>query len=832
MSVSLTNTSVVNASYDWIGLYQFNADNTPFLPWECRSVGAGSVLSRYLPMNGCADIARASFAVIGATTSPVPTPALTSVTLLVAQPGVLQVGGTVTATFSTSGPINTSDLIGLYKASDGDAQYLALSSVGTAVNGTLSINAPTVAGNYDLRYLARDPSSINTYYIAARSNIFSVVTSVPTPTPTPTSTPTPTPSPTLSSLAPILVAQPSSVQTGSDMPVSLSGIWRSTGDYVALYEASAPDAQYLDFKVAAASMSFTAPATQGNYNFRYLARDEGGNYYVAGTSNIVTVSSTPPTATPTATPASTPIPTPTPTPTPTQTLASGASSQCTLYVAPNGSSSGNGSFSSPWSLTTIAGGVPEFDGNPPPPAVIQPGDTICLRGGTYVPAPGLTVFFRTTLAGTAGHQITIQPYPGEHVIIDPQAPAGGDAKNHIFILEGPYVTIRDLEITDSYAMNRTDGRPGGIQVAQGATGAKVINNVVHDTGDGIDKNDLAADVEFYGNVIYNVGWDDRLNGLQQGGTGHGMYASNDSGSFRVYNNIIAASFGFGFHFYSAGVGHLNNFDVQDNVSLNNGYWTRYHDSSYATEGRGTDNYLIGHRPVVGMNFTRNFGYHREQRGAQNIELGYTGVENVSGSATANVLVGGVNDIQFFPTLTFTGNYISSNFHEILGWTPSAEPVSVAINNNTYFFYPSDCSALPFAYSGVDKSVAQWRALGFDANSTINACGVRDVTPTVTIKPNAYDANRFHVIVNNPAIGTIVTLNLSSALTSGDRFELRNAQDYYGTLVASGTYNGPISVNMATLNVATPIGYGMLSNVTPLAMMTTGPQFGVFILTRK
>ncbi len=47
------------------------------------------------------------------TPTPVPIPGLTSVTLLVAQPGVLQVGGTVTATFSTSGPINTSDLIGL-----------------------------------------------------------------------------------------------------------------------------------------------------------------------------------------------------------------------------------------------------------------------------------------------------------------------------------------------------------------------------------------------------------------------------------------------------------------------------------------------------------------------------------------------------------------------------------------------------------------------------------------------------------------------------------------------------------------------------------------------
>jgi hypothetical protein len=44
--------------------------------------------------------------------NPVSTPTLTSVTVLLAQPSELQVGGTVTATFSTSGPVNPSDLIG------------------------------------------------------------------------------------------------------------------------------------------------------------------------------------------------------------------------------------------------------------------------------------------------------------------------------------------------------------------------------------------------------------------------------------------------------------------------------------------------------------------------------------------------------------------------------------------------------------------------------------------------------------------------------------------------------------------------------------------------
>jgi hypothetical protein len=89
-----------------------------------------------------------------------------------------------------------------------------------------------------------------------------------------------------------------------------------------------------------------------------------------------------------------------------------------------------------------------------------------------------------------------------------------------------------------------------------------------------------------------------------------------------------------------------------------------------------------------------------------------------------------------------------------------------------------------------------------------------------------------VIINNPLSSTTVTLNLSSALANGDTFELHNAQDYYGPLVASGTYNGPISINMTTLKVATPVAYGSMPNSTPLAQMTSGPQFGAFILIKR
>ena len=650
-------------------------------------------------------------------------------------------------------------------------------------------------------------------------------TPLPTPQPTPTATPTPAPTPLPSPTPTPMVGFP----VNSRIEVNAEGVYvsDSSGALLGTQSGGSQGKTVAPGVPRGARVSYNVDFDSGPDGWV----DDDHIKLVAAPSPTPTPAPSPaptPSPTPGPTPTPTPLPTPTPTPSPTPTLV--PLSQCTWYVATNGSSSGNGSLSSPWSLATIAGGVPDFDGNPPPPAAIQPGDTICLRGGTYI-STSSTVFFRTTLAGTPGHQITIQPYPGERAIIDAHSPALGNTRDEIFIIEGPYVTIRDLEITDSWT-NRIDSRPGGILIAQGAHDVKLINNIIHDTGDGIDHNGPASNCEIYGNLVYNVGWDDRTNGLQQGGTGHAMYASNDSGFLKVYNNILASSFGFGFHFYSAGSGEFNGLDVQDNVALNNGYWTRYHDSSYATEGRGTTNYLIGHRPVSGLLLTRNFGYHREQRGTQNLELGYSGVENVSGTATNNVFVGGINTIDHFPTLTFTGNYISS-FFENIQFIAADTPVSTTINNNRYYYYRTDCPP-QFGLTANDTAttVTQWKALGFDANSTFNTCGTRDNAPTVTIKSNIYDANRFQVVVHNPASLTNVTLNLSAALTNGSLFELRNAQDYFGPLVASGTYNGPISINMTTLNVAIPIGYAALPNTTPLAQMTSGPQFGAFILIKK
>ncbi len=73
-----------------------------------------------------------------------------------------------------------------------------------------------------------------------------------------------------------------------------------------------------------------------------------------------------------------------------------------FYVTPTGKSAGDGSPESPWSLAKAFSH----------PASVKPGDTIWLRGGTYV-GP-----FASQLKGTASKPIIVRQYPGERVTID------------------------------------------------------------------------------------------------------------------------------------------------------------------------------------------------------------------------------------------------------------------------------------------------------------------------------------------------------------------------------------------------------------------------------
>lgn len=196
------------------------------------------------------------------------------------------------------------------------------------------------------------------------------------------------------------------------------------------------------------------------------------------------------------------------------------------YVAPNGTSSGSGSISSPMSLAKALSSSSS-------PA--RPGDTIWLRGGVYSGA------FNCTLAGTASARITVRGYPGERAVLDayPAAPTASAT----LAVNGRYTDFRDFEITNSEPTTRSNG-PSGVDLY--GPNNRLINLVIHDCClNGIGAWMAAVDCEIYGCVMYR-------NGRRPGYAYH-IYLQNGEGVKRVHNNIGWGASGFGIHGYTEGV---------------------------------------------------------------------------------------------------------------------------------------------------------------------------------------------------------------------------------------------------------------------------------------
>ncbi len=222
------------------------------------------------------------------------------------------------------------------------------------------------------------------------------------------------------------------------------------------------------------------------------------------------------------------------------------------YVAPSGSSSGDGSLANPWDLQTALSH----------PAVVQPGDTIWLRGGTY------TGLYNSTLTGTASTPIILRSYPGEWAVIDTQATA---TDSNAVVIRSHWTYYWDFELMNS----RTTDRGGGIVFA-GSRNNKFINLIIHDMGG----SSFGEPNEIYGSILYN-------NGADGSTLEHQLYIQNADASqpSRIVDSIIFNGFAFGLHAYSGGVGQLNGIHMIGNVWFNSG--------AAQTVGDRKDNVLVG-----------------------------------------------------------------------------------------------------------------------------------------------------------------------------------------------------------------------------------------------
>jgi len=385
------------------------------------------------------------------------------------------------------------------------------------------------------------------------------------------------------------------------------------------------------------------------------------------------------------------------------------------YVAPGGSSSGDGSSSRPWDLRSV------LSGNKKVPA----GSTVWVRGGTY---SGELVSY---VSGTSSAPVIIRQYGQERATI-----------NGNLVVARPYVTFWGLEVMSS---NPTGNNKMGVNVR--APYVKLINLVVHDAGmSGIGTWMESPNSEVYGSLIYNNGTHYNLD--------HGIYAQNSGGTKLLRDNILFNNLSYGFHMYTSSGQYTRNITLEGNVSFNNGS---------IGQDKWRPDYMVGGSTVAsGIVSRNNFSYRNDRR--ETSDMGY----------------------YYGPThqdLTLTDNYLVGSLH-----------------------------------------LGKWQSVNQARNTVLGSS-----TPTTTkvvVLPNQYERGRANVIVYNWGKQGSVSVNLSNVLQSGDRFEIRNAQNFYGTPVLRSTYNGgSISLPITSIQPVSPIGR---STVPP---PSTGTMFGVYVVLK-
>jgi hypothetical protein len=404
-----------------------------------------------------------------------------------------------------------------------------------------------------------------------------------------------------------------------------------------------------------------------------------------------------------------------------------------FYAAPQGRPDGDGSLDHPWDLQTALNRQP----------AVQPGATIWVRGGAY------TGSFISRVSGQEGAYVTIRAYGKERPILDNAG--GGAPQASPLTVQGSYVVIWGLEVTSSNPNRKTDTdaipeedfRSTGISVL--APHTRLVNNIVHDTGNCIGHWSTATDSEVYGNVLFFCGWDGPTRGH-----GHGLYIQNTGGTKEVRNNVIFSPFGYGIHAFTSG-GEIDDLHFRRNVVFQSSRLPATN-----PEWAGGD-ILVGGRKVAYRSVVEgNFTY--TPRGTNH--LGYI-------AGTQNAVV--------------RGNYF------------------VQDGNGTALtvLLPRNLEMAGNTFVGEVTDAGRYRDNRFER------------APHGTWQfalPNAYDAARATLVIYNWDKADAVAVDVGSLLTAGDIYQIRSVENYFAD-AASRTYTGgPVLVSMTPSAVAAPVGW--------------------------
>ncbi len=562
-----------------------------------------------------------------------------------------------------------------------------------------------------------------------------------------------------------------------------------------------------------------------------------------------------------------------------------------FYVAPNGSSAGNGSITNPWSISALSINK----------ALIPAGSTVYLRGGKYVGN------FNIGLDGTASAPIKIRSYPGEWAVLDGYdpsvtltSPVGTNGSNSVtvtatvsdasklktggsqsldneeiyitniqgntitflrgwsasaivahpvgaivqphggtvIVATGSHTWFMDFEVMSSDPKRQTNisgSGPADIHRSSGidinGDGIRLINLVIHDVVNGIFTYDTAKDIEVNGVITYSNGWwaPDR-------GHGHGMYLRNGSGTLHKYNDIIS----------------FDNYATGQKVFGYNAHGEDVYFDGFVGFNNEEGNFLIGVStyPMKNIAVRNSYIYSPKnasgKRGGSGMRFGYGNTQNIDLVIENNYLAGRIDslDIGPFQSAKVTGNTIWSSGNNIGSSMFKISPGSgrttadYNIDNNTYYDNDNGTVTYNFGYPAGPNTLGggnynynlDWKRLTpFDVNSTYirNTAGGVPNTDKHFIEPNAYELGRANIVVYNWSQANSVLVNVSSSGLV--------VGDAYEIRDAQNYLGTPVVTGVysgGTINIpmTSTAVYPTVGNLF-FAPVHTNKEFGVFVIKK-
>ncbi len=450
-----------------------------------------------------------------------------------------------------------------------------------------------------------------------------------------------------------------------------------------------------------------------------------------------------------------------------------------FFVSTDASPTGDGSFTKPWTLQNALNH----------PAALKPGDTVWIKGGTYLNDYDPQTSFVCKTNGAQNAPIIFRNYNHERVILD------GNKTYTMYLSLGvcSHTWFWGIEVTNSFSTGRNQDIFGGVTCT--AENMKFINMIIHDTGHGLDVWKSAKDNEIYGCIIYHIGNNLNNNGNLEG-HGHGMYMQNDTiGTRVIHNNIVFSTYGFGIRIWqTTTTAALGNFDIQKNIVFNGGA---------ASENNGG----------VGNN-SRTHNFFLVSNGANN-PLRNTSVKHNCTFAGTNTPRPPVNAFGLnagLKNVTIDSNFLTCQTRLGLSNTPIFE--STFKGNKVLAGIPAVYGYYLWGFLQTD----------FPENEFLSELPTSGVD--FFIFPNKYDPERSHLAIYNWASLDTVYIQANSAnLKQGDTYQLINVMDYHNDIIGAKVgVDGMIAIPM--------IGHSAQAAIASTKMpVSQFPQFGSFVLRK-